>query len=80
MRRVPYAVFIILSALIVVPPTAVAGAAEPDESAVTRLLRFPTLSRDSIAFVYAGDIWAVARSGGLARRLTADPGLELMPR
>src|SRR5436309_15080136 len=80
MRRVPYAVFIILCALIVVPPAAAPGAAETDETASTRLLRFPTLSRDSIAFVYAGDIWAVARTGGVARRLTGDPGLEIMPR
>jgi hypothetical protein len=41
-------------------------AAEPDETAAARLLRFPTLSCDSIAFVYAGDVWSVPRAGGLA--------------
>jgi tricorn protease len=35
------------------------------------LLRNPSLSQDRIAFLYAGDIWLVARSGGEARRLTS---------
>ena len=35
------------------------------------LLRNPTLSQDRIAFLYAGDIWTVARDGGEARRLTS---------
>lgn len=45
----------------------------------TRLLRHPALSRDSIAFEYAGDLWVVARSGGEARRLTSTPGAETEP-
>jgi len=45
----------------------------------TRLLRHPTISRDSIAFEYAGDLWSVARTGGTARRLTATPSLEIDP-
>jgi tricorn protease len=45
----------------------------------TRLLRDPTVSRDSIAFEYAGDLWVVSRNGGTARRLTATPGLEIDP-
>ena len=45
----------------------------------TRLLRHPTVSRDSIAFEYAGDLWIVSRSGGQARRLTATQGLEVNP-
>ena len=45
----------------------------------TRLLREPTVSRDSIAFEYAGDLWIVSRNGGTARRLTATPGLEIDP-
>ncbi len=42
----------------------------------TRLLRHPALSRDSVAFEYAGDLWIVARTGGDARRLTSTPGAE----
>src|SRR5262245_5834699 len=45
----------------------------------TRLLRRPTVSRDSVAFEYAGDLWVVSRSGGQARRLTATPGVETDP-
>src|SRR4249920_1308843 len=45
----------------------------------TRLLRHPTVSRDSVAFEYAGDLWIVPRSGGQARRLTSTPGVEIDP-
>src|SRR5215471_14417580 len=45
----------------------------------TRLLRHPTVSRDSVAFEYAGDLWVVSRSGGQARRLTSTQGVEIEP-
>ncbi len=45
----------------------------------TRLLRHPTVSRDQVAFEYAGDLWLVSRSGGQARRLTSSQGLEIEP-
>ncbi len=45
----------------------------------TRLLRHPTVSRDSVAFEYAGDLWIVPRSGGQTRRLTSTPGPETEP-
>ncbi len=45
-----------------------------------RLLRFPDVYGDKIVFVYAGDIWSVPTSGGLAERLTTHPGLELFPK
>ena len=45
----------------------------------TRLLRHPTVSRDSVAFEYAGDLWVVSRNGGQARRLTSTPGPETEP-
>ncbi len=45
-----------------------------------RLLRFPNINGDLVAFVYAGDIWTVPASGGDARRLTSHPGLELFPK
>jgi tricorn protease len=35
------------------------------------LLRNPSLSQDKVAFLYANDIWTVARQGGDARRLTS---------
>ena len=40
-------------------------------SATPLLLRNPSLSQDRIAFLYADDIWTVAREGGEARRLTS---------
>src|ERR1700752_4824771 len=45
----------------------------------TRLLRHPTVSRDSVAFEYAVDLWVVCRSGGTARRPTSTPSLEIDP-
>ncbi len=45
-----------------------------------RLLRFPTVSRDAIVFSYAGDLYTVARSGGMARKLTNDKGYEMFAR
>ncbi|HKL37587.1 MAG TPA: hypothetical protein VJ876_01745, partial [Bacteroidales bacterium] len=41
-----------------------------------RLLRFPDINDQLIAFVYAGDIWRVDADGGDARRLTSHEGLE----
>jgi tricorn protease len=45
-----------------------------------RMLRYPTVSKTQIAFVYAGDIWLVSREGGSAFRLTSSPGEETFPR
>ncbi len=39
------------------------------------LFQSPALSRESIAFGYAGDLWTVAREGGRAVRLTNGVGL-----
>ncbi|MEP6764417.1 MAG: protease, partial [Gemmatimonadaceae bacterium] len=46
----------------------------------TRLLREPTVSATQIAFTYGGDLWAVARSGGEARRITSTAAVESDPR
>jgi tricorn protease len=45
-----------------------------------RLLRFPDINKDLIAFVYAGDIWTVPSNGGNARRLTSHEGMEIFPK
>nr|WP_321485892.1 hypothetical protein [uncultured Draconibacterium sp.] len=42
----------------------------------TRLLRQPTISTESIVFVYANDLWKVNRNGGDAIRLTTNEGQE----
>jgi hypothetical protein len=46
----------------------------------TRLLREPAITRDRIAFVYAGDIWTAPREGGAPKRLTRTPDGERLPR
>ncbi|HEV2105937.1 MAG TPA: S41 family peptidase [Candidatus Eisenbacteria bacterium] len=45
-----------------------------------RLMRMPDIEGDRIAFVYAGDLWTVARAGGVAERLTSHEGQELFPK
>ncbi|HPJ63431.1 PDZ domain-containing protein [Lentimicrobium sp.] len=45
-----------------------------------RLLRFPDINKNLVAFVYAGDIWTVSANGGEAKRLTSHEGLELFPK
>ena len=45
-----------------------------------RLLRFPDVYKDTIVFSYAGDLWLVPTSGGVARRITTHPGLEVFPK
>ncbi|MCA8917123.1 MAG: PD40 domain-containing protein [Planctomycetes bacterium] len=45
-----------------------------------RMLRFPDVSSTQICFIYAGDIWVVAKSGGNAHRLSTAPGEEYKPR
>jgi tricorn protease len=48
-------------------------------SASPLLLRNPALSQDRIAFLYADDIWVVAREGGEARRLTSTGNVTAGP-
>jgi tricorn protease len=87
------AAFATLAALLPLPATAAAAPAATAPAtarqaasggwpagAEARLLRYPAIHGDKIAFVYAGDIWLVDAAGGVARRLTSHPGLELFPR
>src|SRR5689334_12514469 len=54
----------------------------PDLSAAeARLLRFPAIHGDQLAFSYAGDLYTVSAKGGVARRLTSDEqSYEMFPR
>ena len=56
---------------------AAAGAFLLPLRAETRLLRFPDICGDKVAFTYGGDLWTAPATGGTAVRLTAHPGLEL---
>ena len=59
--------------LVVIALLAMAASA----AAQTKLLRFPDIHEDRVAFSYAGDIWTVPATGGSAIRLTAHPGMEV---
>ncbi len=50
----------------------------PDPTA--GLCRYPDISKDSIVFVYANDLWIVAKDGGTARPVASPPGFEGSPR
>ncbi len=46
-----------------------------------RLLRFPAIHGDQVVFSYAGDLYTVAKDGGIARKLTNDAdGFEMFAR
>jgi tricorn protease len=55
----------------------ISAAQEPQEG---RLLRFPDIYKDKIAFMYGGDLWLASSAGGTARRITSHPGRELFPK
>src|SRR6185436_11422680 len=58
----------------------VAGAAPAAALEDCRLMRMPDIQGDRITFVYAGDLWTVARAGGTAQRLTTHEGSEVFPK
>jgi tricorn protease len=68
----PIVAALLFSALSLVPAT-VEAAVKP------HIFQRPSLSRDLIAFGYAGDLWTVPRQGGRATRLTTGVGLETTP-
>ncbi|HUI64668.1 MAG TPA: S41 family peptidase [Bacteroidota bacterium] len=46
----------------------------------SRLLRFPAAHGNQIVFTYAGDLYTVSATGGVARRLTTGTGYEMFAR
>jgi len=44
------------------------------------MMRFPDVGSSTVVFSYGGDLWLAPRTGGIARRITTDPGLELFPK
>lgn len=54
--------------------------ASAQEMQEARMLRFPDISRDNVAFYYGGDLWLVPTAGGVARRVTSYTGRELFPK
>ena len=69
---------LVLTLLAVLVPGSLRSA---ETSAEARLLRFPAIHGDRVAFGYAGDLYTVSSKGGVARRLTSDErGYEMFPR
>lgn len=67
--------------LVVIAAVLAFGALLPAEpTAEGRLMRFPDIHEDKVVFSYGGDLWLVPSGGGVARRITANPGLELFPK
>src|ERR1700722_17204385 len=58
---------------VVVEPAGARAATKP------HIFQHPALSRDLIAFGFAGDLWTVPRAGGVAHRLTTGVGIESDP-
>lgn len=56
------------------------GMASAQQPAEEKLFRFPTVHDSRITFSYAGDLYTVATTGGVARRLTSDVGYEMFAR
>lgn len=55
------------------------GAVVAPAAADPLLLQSPTVSRTQIAFIYGGDVWVVARSGGRAHRIVTGFGVASSP-
>ena len=46
----------------------------------SKMLRYPNTSKTEVTFSYAGNIWVAPITGGIARKLTSSPGIEIYPR
>ncbi len=62
------------------PPLLAQAQSSPPRPLDARMMRQPAVSGTQIAFVYAGDIWLVAKTGGTAMRVSSPKGEESFPR
>ena len=67
-------IYLLFSLLLCMPVISFAATEEG------RLLRFPATNGETVVFSYAGDLYSVPISGGMARRLTSHIGYEMFPR
>lgn len=67
---------LIFMALLALVPAAAMAQPQGD----TRLLHYPDICKDTIAFSYGADIWLASAQGGAARRLTSGDGDEVFPK
>ncbi|MFC1557921.1 PDZ domain-containing protein [candidate division KSB1 bacterium] len=75
MKRLVY-LFSIVMILVTYFPVNISGKIDVKD---TKLLSQPAISKNNIAFVYAGDLWIAGINGENARRLTSDEGIESNP-
>ncbi|MDP9097583.1 MAG: PDZ domain-containing protein [Verrucomicrobiota bacterium] len=76
MRLTSRLYFLIAFVLLLVIDRSASAQALPN---TTRLLRFPTTNGQQIVFCHAGQLYTVAKEGGIARRLTSGPGYTSFP-
>jgi tricorn protease len=69
-----------LSVLLGLLTCGASNAEEVPKAIDARLMRYPDVSSRQIAFTYAGDIWVVPKTGGLAVRLSSPRGEEMFPK
>ncbi|CAM3954213.1 MULTISPECIES: S41 family peptidase [Pseudoalteromonas] len=70
----------LLTALAVAVTPAISSVALAYETHDTRLLRFPDIHKESVTFVYAGDIYIANIKTGESTRLTDHIGFETFPK
>lgn len=66
----------LLAAVLLASPAARVLAVDPSD---TRMLASPAIAGETIAFVYADDVWVAGADGSHPRRLTSHPGEERNP-
>ncbi len=69
----------VLALVCVAAVVAVAAPAPAAPTHPAQLMRFPNIHGDTVVFVYGEDLWSAPVAGGLAHRLTANPGEERYP-
>src|SRR5690242_13028425 len=78
MRQLRLPVFACLAIFLIATEWMISPA-EAHAATKPHIYQHPALSKDLIAFGYAGDLWTVPREGGVARRLTTGVGIETDP-
>ena len=74
------AVLLLVTALVAAGPSIAPVHTQSSAADEARLLRFPAIHGNQVVFTYAGDLYTVPVSGGVARRLTSDAGFEMFAR
>ncbi len=70
------AVLLLVTALVAAGPSIAPVHTQSSAADEARLLRFPAIHGNQVVFTYAGDLYTVPATGGVARRLTSDVGLR----